>query len=146
MHLVISDERGQAEALFSPENLGDERYVRECLLSLWGLLLQLRTRELLDLLGQSETALEGEEAWEEIVNALGKFEEQKGKKPTVLKLPIKYAVALMKLGPSYWGDFFPKIRESGIRAFEKEPLLGMQVQLVPGVDAKLELEAAERAS
>ena len=38
----------------------------------------------------------------------------------------------MKLGPSYWGEFYREIWRSGLRAFEGQNLLGMKVDLWHG--------------
>lgn len=107
---------------------------------LWGDLLQLRSHKQLASLAQETSRLGGDEAIDLISDAIYDYTNRHGDEPHVLKLPIRYAVALMKLGTPFWGDFFQQIRESGIRAIDNQRLLGVPVKLLDGVDAKLEVE------
>ncbi len=53
---------------------------------------------------------------------------------------MRNAASVVMGHSSFWGDFFQRIRESGIRAFESQPLFGISVNIVNGADANLEVE------
>ena len=138
--LRIKDWSGEASATFSREDLHSEKLVKSRIIRLWGDLLQIRSHKQLEALGQSKVRPDGEDVLDMISDAIYDFTEKNGTQPHVLKLPTQYAVALMRLGSSFWGGFFERIRETGVRAIDNQSLFGVSVNLVNGVDANLEVE------
>jgi len=127
---------------FTPDELEDRSYLHGRMLKLWGDYLQNLSHQQLQEMranSSSDRFLEGSDAMERIIDTMTEYSESKGREPVLLKLPVRYAAALMKLGPKYWGDFYQGIQQSGLRAFEGQTLLGMKVELVPGADATLEV-------
>jgi hypothetical protein len=140
LSLEIRDWTGRVETTFAPDELKNPVQTSARLLRLWGDLLQLRSHQQLASLASEPSHLSGEEALDRINDAILDFTERQGSEPKRLKLPLRYASALLKLGYSFWGDLFPKIRETGIRAIDGKPLLGVSVVLVNGPDADLVVE------
>jgi hypothetical protein len=134
--LRLSDWTGAVEGEFAPDELRNPEHMRRRVVRLWGDLLQVRAHEQIESLAKNSPI----DALAEIEDAVSDFIERKGREPQALKLPIRYAIELMKLGPSYWGEDFQAIRRRGTRAFDQIELFGMRVQVVPGVHGKLELE------
>jgi hypothetical protein len=142
LRLQIDDEDDYIETDFSPADLTNQDYVERWMRRMWGDLLQMRSHKLLEARRDSipsDRYLDGPDALDRIIDSVADYSEREGHEPKSLKLPIRYATALMKLGPNYWGDFYRQIRESGLRAFDGQFLLGMKVELVPGVDAELQV-------
>jgi hypothetical protein len=137
--LEIEDWTGRANTKFSLEELASPRQASARLVRLWGDLLQVRAHEQIESLAKNPP-LDDTNALAEIDDAVSDFIERTGREPQALKLPVRYAIELMKLGPSYWGEDFQAIRRRGTRAFDQIELFGMRVQVVPGVHGKLELE------
>jgi hypothetical protein len=142
LRLQIDDAPDYIETDFSPIDLMNREYVERWMNRIWGDLLQIRSHRLIEARRGSEPFdryLDGPDALDRIIDSVADYSEREGHEPNSLKLPIRYATALMKLGPTYWGDFYGQIRESGLRAFDGQVLLGMKVELVPGVDAELQV-------
>lgn len=140
--LRLRDWSGQVEADFTAEDMRNMDLLRRKMGRLWGDLLQIRSHKLIESRGRSgppDRHLDGSEALDKIIDSVADYSEREGQEPKSLKLPFRYATALMKLGPSYWGDFYPQIRESGLGALDGQTLLGMKIELVPGVDAELQV-------
>jgi hypothetical protein len=138
--LRLSDWTGSVDGNFSPDELKDTELLGRRVVRLWGDLLQVRSREQMKALAKTPLVEEEADALTQIEDAVSEFTEREGREPRFLRLPVRYAVELMKLGPSYWGEDFQAIRRRGTRAFENLELLGMRIQVVPGVHAKLEME------
>ena len=138
--LSIKDKAESASTIVSRSELSDPHRIAVRVLRLWGDLLQVRSHKQLASLAESTPQVEGGEVLDLISEAICRYTEPEGAQPTILKLPVRYAIALVKLGHAFWGDLFQQIRESGIRAIEGKPLFGVPVKLVYGVDAKLNLE------
>ncbi|MGA7496377.1 MAG: hypothetical protein WBX00_06565 [Isosphaeraceae bacterium] len=137
--LEIEDWTGRVRTKFSLEELASPRQTSARLVRLWGDLLQVRAQEQIESLAKNPP-FDDTAALAEIDDAVSDFVERTGREPQALKLPVRYAIELMKLGPSYWGEDFQAIRRRGTRAFDQIELFGMRVQVVPGVHGKLELE------
>ncbi len=138
--LSIKDWSGSVSTVFDLSKLSDPRRVAASIARLWGDLLQVRSHNQLASLTKEPSRLGGDEVIDLISDAIYDYTDKHGDEPHVLKLPIRYAVALMKLGTPFWGDFFQQIRESGVRAIDNQRLLGVPIKLLSGVDAKLEVE------
>jgi hypothetical protein len=138
--LSIKDFTGSASTVISRNELSDPRRIAVRVVRLWGDLLQVRSHKQLASLAESTPQVEGGEVLDLISDAICRYTEPEGAQPKILKLPVRYAIALVKLGHAFWGDVFQQIRESGIRAIEGKPLFGVPVKLVYGVDAKLDVE------
>ena len=138
--LEIKDWSGEAQAKFAPDELKNPRQTSSKIIRLWGDLLQTRSHKQVADLEKQPSRLSGEEVLDRIWDAIYDFSEKNGDQPRLLKLPVRYAVALMKLGASFWGDFFHQIRESGVRSIESQRLFGVHVQILNGVNADLEVE------
>jgi hypothetical protein len=65
-----------------------------------------------------------------IIDAEANYFAEHGAPPRVLKLPVRFAFALAKLGSAHLGSLSARILKEGIQALEAEGLLGMRVQLV----------------
>jgi hypothetical protein len=72
--------------------------------------------------------------WHAIIDAETEYESEHGQPPKVLKLPVLQAYDLAKLRPDVLGELSGRVMQEGIKVFEKEGLLGVPVQLVPGGD------------
>jgi hypothetical protein len=70
--------------------------------------------------------------WNAIIDAEAEYESEHGQLPRVLKLPVLQAYDLAKLRRDVLGDLSRRVMQEGIRVFEKEGLLGVPVELVPG--------------
>ena len=139
--LEIEDWTGRVKTKFSLEELASPRQTSARLVRLWGDLLQIRSHRQIETVTQSpDLPISGQVVLDLISDAILDFSERNGREPSVLKLPIRYAIALMKLGASFWGDVFQQIRESGVRSIEGKRLFGVPVQLVSGVTAELAVE------
>jgi hypothetical protein len=142
LRLQIDDAPAFIETDFSPSDLKNREYVERWMNRMWGDLLQIRLHKLQEARRESMVSdryLDGPDALDRIIDSVADYSEREGHEPKSLKLPVRYATALMKLGPTYWGEFYGQIRESGLRAFDGQDLLGMKVELVPGVDAELQV-------
>jgi len=139
--LEIEDWTGRVKTKFSPEELASPRQTSARLVRLWGDLLQIRAHRQIVTVSQSpDLPISGQVVLDLISDAILDFSERNGREPSVLKLPIRYAIALMKLGAFFWGDVFQQIRESGVRSIEGKRLFGVPVELVSGVAAELAVE------
>jgi hypothetical protein len=139
--LEIEDWAGRVKTKFSLEELASPRQTSARLVRLWGDLLQIRSHRQIETVTQSpDLPISGQVVLDLISDAILDFSERNGREPSVLKLPIRYAIALMKLGASFWGDVFQQIRESGVRSIEGKRLFGVSVELVSGVAAELAVE------
>lgn len=139
--LEIEDWTDRAKTKFSLEELASPRQTSARLVRLWGDLLQIRShRQIVKVTQSPDLPISGQVVLDLISDAILDFSERNGREPSVLKLPIRYAIALMKLGASFWGDVFQQIRESGVRSTEGKRLFGVPVQLVSGVTAELAVE------
>lgn len=139
--LEIEDWSGRVKTELSREELASPRQTSARLVRLWGDLLQIRSHRQIETVTQSpDLPISGQVVLDLISDAILDFSERNGREPSVLKLPIRYAIALMKLGASFWGDVFQQIRESGVRSIEGKRLFGVLVQLVSGVAAELAVE------
>ncbi len=142
LSLCVSNGSVKAERSFLAFKMKNRDYVLGEMIRLWGDFLEAVSHEQLRArrdLTPSTSHLDGDEALDRILDSVAEYSEREGHSPDYLKLPMRYATALMKLGPSYWGDFYRQIRESGLRAFDGQTLLGMRVELVPGIDAELQV-------
>jgi hypothetical protein len=140
LQVSLEDPTGRASAAFSREELNEPGLVQRRIIRVWGDLLQIRSHKQIEAMSQAKVRPDGEDVLDMISDAIYDFTEKNGTQPHVLKLPTQYAVALMRLGSSFWGDFFDGIRETGVRALENKPLFGVSVNLVNAADAKLEVE------
>jgi len=139
--LKIEDWAGRVKTKFSLEELASPRQTSARLVRLWGDLLQIRShRQIVTVTQSPDLPISGQVVLDLISDAILDFSERNGREPSVLKLPIRYAIALMKLGASFWGDVFQQIRESGVRSIEGKRLFGVPVELVSGVAAELAVE------
>jgi len=139
--LEIEDWTGRVRTKFSLEELASPRQTSARLVRLWGDLLQIRShRQIVTVTQSPDLPISGQVVLDLISDAILDFSERNGREPSVLKLPIRYAIALMKLGASFWGDVFQQIRESGVRSIEGKRLFGVPVELVSGVAAELAVE------
>lgn len=139
--LEIEDWTGRVKTRFSLDELASPRQTSARLVRLWGDLLQIRSHREIETVTQSpDLPISGQVVLDLISDAILDFSERNGREPSVLKLPIRYAIALMKLGASFWGDVFQQIRESGVRSIEGKRLFGVSVELVNGVTAELAVE------
>jgi hypothetical protein len=139
--LEIEDWAGRVKTKFSLEELASPRQTSARLVRLWGDLLQIRShRQIVAVTQSPDLPISGQVVLDLISDAILDFSERNGREPSVLKLPIRYAIALMKLGASFWGDVFQQIRESGVRSIEGKRLFGVPVELVSGVAAELAVE------
>jgi len=139
--LEIEDWAGRVKTKFSLEELASPRQTSARLVRLWGDLLQIRShRQIVTVTQSPDLPISGQVILDLISDAILDFSERNGREPSVLKLPIRYAIALMKLGASFWGDVFQQIRESGVRSIEGKRLFGVPVELVSGVAAELAVE------
>jgi len=139
--LEIEDWAGRVKTKFSLEELASPRQTSARLVRLWGDLLQIRShRQIVTVTQSPDLPISGQVVLDLISDAILDFSERNGREPSVLKLPIRYAIALMKLGASFWGDVFQQIRESGVRSIEGKRLFGVAVELVSGVAAELAVE------
>ncbi len=139
--LEIEDWAGRVKTKFSLEELASPRQTSARLVRLWGDLLQIRShRQIVTVTQSPDLPISGQVVLDLISDAILDFSERNGREPSVLKLPIRYAIALMKLGASFWGDVFQQIRESGVRSIEGKRLFGVPVELVSGVAAELAVE------
>lgn len=139
--LEIEDWAGRVKTKFSLEELASPRQTSARLVRLWGDLLQIRShRQIVTVTQSPDLPISGQVVLDLISDAILDFSERNGREPSVLKLPIRYAIALMKLGQSFWGDVFQQIRESGVRSIEGKRLFGVPVELVSGVAAELAVE------
>lgn len=142
LQLRLEDDIGDVQAEFPSLALQKPDSTAQVMRRLWGDLLQVRSHKLLKKLSTAEEPshhLDGDEALDQILDSLAEYSEREGHEPKSIRLPVRYATALMKLGPSYWGEFHRQIRESGLRAFDGQTLLGMKVELILGVDAELQV-------
>jgi hypothetical protein len=142
VRLRIEDDNDFIQTEFSRGELKSRDHVSMWMTRLWGDLLKRRTHKLLKDLAVGtapEQRLDGDEALDRILDSLAEYSEREGHEPETIKLPVRYATALMKLGPSYWGEFYRQIRESGLGAFDGQTLLGMKVELVLGGNAELQV-------
>lgn len=140
LELSDFDSTGSVEGRFSRDDLKNPRQTAARIIRLWGDLLQTRSHKQAESFAKDSQRMDGEEVLDLISDAICEFAEQKGTTPKLLKLPIRYAIALMKLGPAFWGDWFQQIRERGVRAIDEQPLFGVPVKLAFGVDTKFEVE------
>jgi hypothetical protein len=139
--LEIEDWTGRVRTKFSLEELDSPRQTSARLVRLWGDLLQIRShRQIVTVTQSPDLPISGEVVLDLISDAILDFSERNGREPSVLKLPVRYAIALMKLGASFWGDVFQQIRESGVRSIDGKRLFGVSVELVSGVTAELAVE------
>ena len=70
--------------------------------------------------------------WHAIIDAEAEYETEHGQLPRVLKLPVLQAYDLAKLRHDVLGELSDRVMKKGIKVFEKEGLLGVRVELVPG--------------
>jgi len=139
--LEIEDWAGRVKTKFSLEELASPRQTSARLVRLWGDLLQIRShRQIVTVTQSPDLPISGQVVLDLISDAILDFSERNGREPSVLKLPIRYAIALMKLGASFWGDVFQQIRESGVRSIEGKRLFGVPVELASGVAAEPAVE------
>lgn len=139
--LEIEDWTGRVKTKFSLEELASPRQTSARLVRLWGDLLQIRShRQIVTVTQSPDLPISGQVVLDLISDAILDFSERNGREPSILKLPIRYAIALMKLGASFWGDVFEQIRESGVRSIEGKRLFGVPIELVSGVAAELAVE------
>ena len=143
LRLTVTDGSSRAETTFPPLSPPYHLGVFQRRISkLWGDFLQDRSHKLLASRTSNGTVdrhLDGSDALDRIIDSVADYTEREGHEPHSLRLPIRYATALMKLGPAFWGDFYGRIRESGLRAFDGQIMLGMKAELVFGVDAELQV-------
>jgi hypothetical protein len=66
----------------------------------------------------------------QIIDTEADYFAHHGSPPQLLKLPVRLAFDLAKLGPEHLGDLAGKILHRGIQVLEEEGLLGMKVQIV----------------
>jgi len=140
--LILCGEGVSVSGEFSTGDLETPSYVQRKMGRLWGDYLQkLSHKQIQEMIAgsKSDRFLDGSDALERIIDSMTEYSEREGREPVSLKLPVRYAAALMKLGPQYWGEFYRGIQKSGLRAFAGETVLGMKVELVTGVNAPLEV-------
>ena len=140
VRLGISDSTSQIQADFTREDFQDSRQVSARLIRVWGDFLQERSHNQIASLARQPVHVDGGDVLDLISDAISEYTEPAGTTPRILKIPVRQAIALVKLGHAFWGDLFQQIREHGIQAIEGKPLFGVPVKLVYGVDARLELE------
>ena len=116
LKLRISDSAGSASSVSFPADESElDRKLVGRMIRTWGDLLQDRSHRQMETMRRRMTRLNGEEVLDEISDALFDYTELKGEQPHVFKLPVRYAVALMKLGSSFWGEQFQKSVNSGLK-------------------------------
>lgn len=70
--------------------------------------------------------------WHAIIDEKAAFELEHGYPPELLELPVRQAYDLAKLDRDELGGLSERVMKVGIKAFEREGLLGIPVKLIPG--------------
>jgi len=79
-----------------------------------------------------DSLLEPLALWNAIIDEKAAFEAEHGYPPELLELPVVQAYDLAKLDREELGRLSERVMNDGIKAFEKEGLLGIPVKLIPG--------------